>query len=135
MKIYFAGSIRGGRDDRAIYASIIEILQQKGVVLTEHLEIETRDGDGEEENKTIFERDSEWLDEADMIIAEVTQPSLGVGYAIARAECMNKPVMCLYRRVPDRNISPTILGNDHITIHAYTNVGDIEPLVEAFLAQ
>ena len=37
MKIYFAGSIRGGRDDAEIYSQIIEFLQGYGQVLTEHV--------------------------------------------------------------------------------------------------
>ena len=35
MKIYFAGSIRGGRDDVGLYEQIIEILNSYGEVLTE----------------------------------------------------------------------------------------------------
>ena len=31
------------------------------------------------------------------IVAEVTQPSLGVGYEIGRAVDMKKPILCLYR--------------------------------------
>ena len=36
-KIYFAGSIRGGRDDAALYAEIIKNLQSFGKVFTEHV--------------------------------------------------------------------------------------------------
>ena len=35
--IYFCGSIRGGRDDAAFYAKIIQHLKQHGDVLTEHV--------------------------------------------------------------------------------------------------
>lgn len=37
LKIYFAGSIRGGRQDVQLYARIIRVLQQYGTVLTEHV--------------------------------------------------------------------------------------------------
>lgn len=37
MKIYFAGSIRGGRDDAALYAQIIKHISRYGTVLTEHI--------------------------------------------------------------------------------------------------
>ena len=37
MKIYFAGSIRGGRKDVLIYNNIINYLLTKGEVLTEHI--------------------------------------------------------------------------------------------------
>ena len=35
--IYFCGSIRGGRDDVALYRRIIDQLKQYGDVLTEHI--------------------------------------------------------------------------------------------------
>lgn len=35
--IYFCGSIRGGRDDAALYKRIIDQLKQYGDVLTEHI--------------------------------------------------------------------------------------------------
>ncbi len=37
-KVYFAGSIRGGRDDAALYAGIVAHMQSLGAqVLTEHV--------------------------------------------------------------------------------------------------
>lgn len=45
----------------------------------------------------ILERDMQWLAQAHVVIAEVTQPSLGVGFEIARAVTLNKPVLCLFR--------------------------------------
>lgn len=35
--IYFCGSIRGGRDDAALYRRVIDQLKQYGDVLTEHI--------------------------------------------------------------------------------------------------
>lgn len=32
-----------------------------------------------------------------MVVAEVTQPSLGVGYELGRAVALNKPILCLFR--------------------------------------
>lgn len=37
MKIYFAGSIRGGRKDAGLYKKIIDYLGKYGEVLTEHI--------------------------------------------------------------------------------------------------
>lgn len=36
-KIYFAGSIRGGRVDAALYQRIIQYINKTDVVLTEHI--------------------------------------------------------------------------------------------------
>ena len=37
LKIYFCGSIRGGREDAQLYAKIISHLKSFGTVLTEHV--------------------------------------------------------------------------------------------------
>ena len=100
MKIYFAGSIRGGREDAALYHQVIALLMEYGEVLTEHIGdigLTTAGEDGLSD-ETIYERDMGWLAEADAVIAEATVPSLGVGYEVARAESLGKPVLCLHRR-------------------------------------
>ena len=38
------------------------------------------------------------------LVAEVTQPSLGVGYELGRAVAMGKKILCLYRLQPDRSM-------------------------------
>ena len=45
---------------------------------------------------------------ADMI-AEVTQPSLGVGYEIGRGFALGLNILCLYRPQPDKSESNTIM--------------------------
>jgi 2'-deoxynucleoside 5'-phosphate N-hydrolase len=86
MTIYFAGSIRGGRDDAAIYARIIELLNQFGRVVTEHVgDAAVTLGGENASDREIHDRDINWLRQADVIVAEVTAPSLGVGYEIGRA--------------------------------------------------
>ena len=37
MKIYFSGSVRGGRDYKKLYSKIVEWLGAYGTVLTEHI--------------------------------------------------------------------------------------------------
>ena len=97
MKIYFAGSIRAGREDAAHYAYIIELLKRHGTVLTEHIGNSAIPLHGESlPASDIFSRDMAWLTDADAFVAEVTVPSLGVGYEIAAAERMQKPALCLF---------------------------------------
>ncbi|XP_036429297.1 2'-deoxynucleoside 5'-phosphate N-hydrolase 1 [Colossoma macropomum] len=116
MHIYFCGSIRGGRQDVEVYQRIVKKLQTYGKVLTEHVshaelsekgEDATLDGD-----KAIHDRDMEWLTSSDVIVAEVTQPSLGVGYELGRAVAMNKRILCLFRPSSGRVLSAMIRGAD-----------------------
>ncbi|KAM6922354.1 5-hydroxymethyl-dUMP N-hydrolase isoform 2-T2 [Lycodopsis pacificus] len=93
MKVYFCGSIRGGRDDVHIYRRIVQKLQSYGSVLTEHV--------GSTE---ISER---------VVVAEVTNPSLGVGYELGRAVAMEtKNILCLFRPSSGRRLSAMIRGAD-----------------------
>ena len=95
MKIYFAGSIRGGRVDADLYRRIIEYMQQKHDVLTEH--VGSPDLNLKEQGKKdidIYDQDTAWLRESDILIGECTCPSLGVGYELAYAESHGIHVMC-----------------------------------------
>ena len=127
MKIYFAGSIRGGRDDQKLYFSIISELQKYGTVLTEHIGNKELTGLGEvtRTDKEIFERDMEWVREADLIVAEVSTPSLGVGYELGQAEAMNKQVLCLYRETEGKRLSAMVSGNNYFNIKKYKNLEDV----------
>lgn len=127
MKIYFAGSIRGGRDDAPLYAEIIRLLQAYGQVLTEHIGDQGLSIHGEGKvAESIFQRNVDWVREADVIVAEVTTPSLGVGYEIGLAEQLGKKIICLYRPQPDRKLSAMILGNAKLTIVEYKTMDELK---------
>uniref|UniRef100_A0A3B1IYL6 2'-deoxynucleoside 5'-phosphate N-hydrolase 1 n=1 Tax=Astyanax mexicanus TaxID=7994 RepID=A0A3B1IYL6_ASTMX len=116
MNIYFCGSIRGGREDVKIYQRIVKKLQTYGKVLTEHVGHADLSEKGEDAvldgDKAIHNRDMEWLTSADVIVAEVTQPSLGVGYELGRAVAMKKRILCLFRPSSGRVLSAMIRGAD-----------------------
>lgn len=134
MKIYFAGSIRGGRDDAAIYSEIINKLKKWGEVVTEHVADAglSEWGEADSTDEEIYQRDIAWLSSASAVVAEITQPSLGVGYEIGQAEAQGKPVLCLYRMVPDRRVSPMMLGNQNLKQRSYANMSDVDAILEEF---
>ena len=109
LKIYFAGSIRAGRDDAEIYAKLVGILKGFGTVLTEHVGA-TNAEEKELTDKFIHDRDIDWLTQTDILVAEVTQPSLGVGYEIGRCVAMGKRVLCLFRPDSGKKLSAMIRG-------------------------
>lgn len=129
MKIYFAGSIRGGRDDKDLYLAMIKELRNYGEVLTEHIGDKDLGNQGEQKSdQFIFERDMDWVKESDMIIAEVTTPSLGVGYEIGQAESRGKKIICVYRKVEGKRLSAMIAGNSKIDIFEYSTIEDIQEI-------
>lgn len=131
-KIYFGGSISGGRGDQAIYGQIIALLKQHGNVLTEHFGDASLTAAGETlADRDIHDRDLNWLQEADVLVAEVTTPSLGVGYEIGRAVEWGKRIICLYRPSPGRRLSGMIAGCAGLTVIAYADVADLEQPLKA----
>lgn len=134
MKIYFAGSIRGGRADAALYQRIIRHLQLTDVVLTEHvgdlsLSVHERTAEAE---AAIYEQDTAWLRESDLLIGECTTPSLGVGYELAYAEVHGIPCHIFYDRTKTQ-LSAMLTGNPYFHIHPYDYESDIYPQLDQIL--
>ena len=130
MKIYFSGSIRGGRDDAKIYNQIITYLKNFGEVLTEHIGDSSLDSFGEKsDDVSIHNKDMEFLMECDLVVAEVTNPSLGVGYEIGRAIENNKKVICIYREIENKKISAMILGSKDILSFKYQDLESLKKIL------
>lgn len=124
MKIYFSGSIAAGREKVNDYARISNELEKYGIILDKHVV----NPDFSTENETllpeqIYKRDINWIDECDIVFAEVTVPSLGVGYELAYAESKNKKVICMYEK--EKSISKMITGNINFTQIPYTNTDEL----------
>lgn len=133
MKIYFAGSIRGGRIDAALYQRLIAYMQRTDIVLTEH--IGRPDLNLLEQGKRdveIYDQDTGWLRESDILIGECTCPSLGVGYELAYAEKIGKPCHIFYDRTKTQ-LSAMLTGNPYFHIHPYEKEEDIYPVLDRIL--
>ena len=126
MNIYLSGSISGGRQKIQTYVHIKDILESLGHRLTSPQTADptvTDSGEGSPaESRKIFERDMQQIHECQLMLAEVTVPSLGVGYEIATALHLNKPILCLYDlEDPPKRISAMVAGNTSplITLKGY----------------
>ena len=64
-------------------------------------------------DSAIHDRDVELLRQCHVVVAEVTVPSLGVGYELGRAVAMGKNVLCLYRPQEDKLLSAMVRGMDN----------------------
>lgn len=136
MNIYFSCSITGGRKDQAAYAAIVDHLLQSGhEVPTAHLSSAgVLDEEAVIKPLEVYHRDSKWVEECDALIAEVSTPSHGVGYEIALALFLGKPVLCCYQN--GHKVSKMILGNTHKTLklYSYSAVEDLLAEMDRFLA-
>ena len=133
MRIYFSCSITGGRQDQSHYQTIVRLLQDQGHdVLTAHLaspdilDIESMASPGE-----VYQRDIGWIDACDLLIAEVSTPSHGVGYELAYAVGIHKPVLCCYQ--DGQRVSKMITGNPHLQAAPYQDMQDLFALISRFL--
>lgn len=124
LKIYFGGSIKGGRSKVEDYKKIVDYLKTVGTVLDEHVADSNLKSTGETIGPVeIYKRDVNWINKCDILIAEVTVPSLGVGYEIGYAESLNKKIICLYQA--NENLSAMIKGNENITQISYNNIDEL----------
>jgi len=133
MKIYFSCSIRGERPDPETIPMLIGHMKKHGAVLTEHI-ADILDGDEfDVTDEEIFLRDIAWLGEADVLVADVTAPSLGVGYEIGVAEALGKPVLCLYRGRQRKRLSAMISGNRGLVVREYDKPEEARGFIDEFL--
>ena len=137
MNIYFACSITAGREFEPVYQAIVAALVADGhEIPTAHL---AKSGVSIDENtlapRAVYDRDVNWIQNCDVLIAEVSVPSHGVGYEIGHALNAGKRVCCLYRN--DRRVSKMITGNPHpaLTIKEYSTVEQVLSIARNFISK
>ena len=136
MNIYFSGSIYGGRQKLDTYKKLIKELAKFGTILDEEVaddnvlvkEANLSDND-------VFESLVNRIKRADLIFAEITVPSLGVGYELGYADSQNKRIICVY----DKNVTPKVTtmlrGNKKLKIIPYTDIDEIINNLENILKE
>jgi len=134
MRIYFSGSITGGREQARIYPAIIEYLQQYGEVLTEFVADNTYTQLGERQlaPEAVYRRDIDFIDRCQVVVAEVTVPSFGVGVEVARASMQGKPVLALYQPAGGRRLSAMIAGDPNVTVAEYRTLEEAKARIDHF---
>ncbi len=135
MNIYFCGSIAGGRTYLQTYTKIVRSLQQKGhVVPTEHIiAANVLDQEDKLTAEQVYLRDVDWLINSDAVIAEISNPSLGVGYEIAYALQIKKKVLAIYQS--GLFISRMITGNPdpNLQVREYSSDEECQGIIDEFL--
>ena len=134
MKIYFSGSIYGGRQKLETYKKLVKELQNYGEVLNPQVaDDNVLINEKQNSDNQIFEDYEKELQECDLVFAEVTIPSLGVGYEIGYADSHNKPIIAIYDKTVVSKVTTMLRGNKRIKIIPYTNVEEIINNLEEIL--
>jgi hypothetical protein len=143
MKIYLACTVRGDRGGVQAGRAICERLQHHGhEVLTTHLladNVETAEAQLTEGD--VFRRDLEWLTACDVLVAEASGSSYGVGfevgYVLGRADASGQRVVLLYDQARRDKVSRLISGNDdpRCTTFMYGSLDDLTTFIDKTLGR
>ena len=143
MQIYLACTVRGDRSAIHITRLLADLLEQLGhTVLTRHLLLDDVDArEAQLNEREVFERDLRWLETADLLIAEASGSSYGVGfevgYVVGRAAQTAQRVLLLYDAARRPLVSRLIAGNTHpaCTTYPYRDSEDLLRFVRVFLEE
>lgn len=136
MNIYFSGSIYGGRQKLVAYKKLIKELSKFGKVLNEEVaDDNVLIREESISDKDVFESLVDRLKRADLVFAEVTVPSLGVGYEIGYADKTNKRIICVYDKTVTPKLTTMLRGNNRLKIIPYTNINEIINNLENILKE
>jgi 2'-deoxynucleoside 5'-phosphate N-hydrolase len=142
MQIYLACTVRGDRGAVAALRTLVESLERAGhTVLTTHLLDDHVDGaESALTERAVYERDIAWLEACDILIADGSGSSFGVGfevgYVLGRADRTGQKVVLLYRADRRDLISRLIVGNAHprCQVVPYTTGDELAAVVFSMIA-
>jgi nucleoside 2-deoxyribosyltransferase len=137
QKVFFSCSMRGGygRVAQEELRKIPDLIEELGMeVISRH---QTQEDFIENESRLteqqIHDRDYRWLREADLVIAEITNPSLGVGAEIADAVHLGIPVLAIYKKEYENQISAYISGKTGVACRAYSGYEELKEVIKEFV--
>ena len=134
MIVYCAGPIKGDTKYQESYKDIVRIVESM-----DHTALAQFSSKIPStiflNDKQIYTRDMKWIDGSKVMIAEVSGPSLGVGFEIAYALFVkNIPVLAVYNEQA-QNISSMISGCNHpnLQLKKYYNQDDLARIIRNFI--
>lgn len=137
MEVYFGCSITGGRNQEREYQQIVKYLIEAGhQVPTAHLSRpDVMELELVVDPVQVYNRDIQWIDNCQVMVAEVSTPSHGVGYEICYALMKRKLVLCLHKT--GIRVSKMITGNKDplLRVMEYKSTEHLPALLKDFLEE
>ena len=134
MKIYLACTVRGDRGGVAAARAICDRLQQLGHdVLTTHLLADNvDDAEAALPDADVYRRDLDWLTNCDLLVAEASGSSYGVGFEVGYVLGRGRKVVVLYHTSRRHAISRVATGNcdPNCTTVAYSSVSELLTFID-----
>ncbi len=123
LKVYVAAPIRGDRRAINSVKAIVSMLKELGhKVLTEHVAQGTPEPLSCEE---VYRRNIKLLSECDLVVAEVSYPSHGVGFEVCKALSMEKRVIAVVESSRKSLLSAMIAGAPGIELLEYSSIEEL----------
>ncbi len=134
MKNYFGFTVAGDRSSIEIARRVVELLEDTGhEVLTRHLVSDNAwQLDRLISPQQVYERDMRWLKQCDVLVAEVSGSSFGLGFETGYLlGATAKKAVLFYKRDVEKRISLLITGNTNpqCLVVPYTDVAEVEAFV------
>lgn len=80
-------------------------------------------------DKEVFSRDVWMINQSDCILANVTNPSLGVGYELGYSESLTKPIICFYQASLTSKVSFMITWNPSFQTYGISHLEELHKLL------
>lgn len=135
MKIYVSGSMYGGQQKIDTYKKLVDKLEEYGEVLTKQIaDPKAIENEKYQKDEDIYNDLENKLEKADILIAEVSVPSIGVGYEIGYASKLNKKIVAIYDKNYIDKVTTMIRGNKNIKIIPYKDIREILDKIEEIIS-
>lgn len=135
MKIYVSGSMYGGQQKIDTYKKLVDKLEEYGEVLTKQIaDPYAIENEKYQKDEDIYNDLENKLEKADILIAEVSVPSIGVGYEIGYASKLNKKIVAIYDKNYIDKVTTMIRGNKNIKIIPYKDIREILDKIEEIIS-
>ena len=133
MIIYCAGALRGDTTFQNNFLEIINFLESEGHTLLTELNGKYNSSIPLTD-KQIYTRDIKWIEGSQMMVAEISGPSLGVGFEIAYALFQKKiPVLAVATKEA-KKLSAMIAGCNSalLTVKEYKTVEELHRIINNY---
>lgn len=130
MKIFFNTSVSGRKEYEANYIAIDKALKRTGHDVVSGVFVATKrevQRETETEATAYYTKLKKWIREADILVFEVSYPSLGVGHEITWGMHLGKPTIVLYVK-GKRPFILDALPNEKLQVFEY-EVSELDQLI------
>jgi nucleoside 2-deoxyribosyltransferase len=112
MKVFIVGSDRGVKENLDLYNKIADLIEQQGQNVDRTWITANKESDAGDFHNA-YKRNMNSIKSCDVLVAEITQVTSGVGFILSTAINLKKPVLALFNKNAKHLPSTHIKGSDN----------------------